>query len=188
MSRPTKKNQKKKKKEKKRTVDLDHYEKAMSSYDNIPADLLVTATFQLGPEDTNGKDIEHINVRELVAGIRRFSRAETKYLTSDGTEMTSDDNFVRHVFSRLVSRHDAFLIDMNVLSCDLLPSKGNTATQSVLCLLRSIVDAGKKQEEEQVKINISSLFTSKPQADIELPEMLSPYVSRSDIENWLRTH
>lgn len=164
----------------------------MSSFDNIPADLLVTVTFQLVPDKNQDfwipKTIQHVNVRELVAGIRRFSMEESKLLIGELKNPTQDD-IVRKVFSLLVSDEELFMIDGDVLSCNLLSAQANTAAQSVLCLLRSIIEAQKENEAQKVKENIAALFTDqKTKAEIALPSVLSKYVSSADIDNWLRSH
>ena len=164
----------------------------MSSFDNIPADLLVTVMFALRPfegQETNiKKKIQHVNVRELVAGIRRFSREESKLLIGDLKNPTQDD-IVRKVFSLLVSGEELFMIDGDVLSCNLLSAQASTAAQSVLCLLRSIIEAQKENEAQLVKENIAALFTDqKTKAEIALPSVLPNYVSSADIDKWLRSH
>ena len=134
------------------------------------------------------KEILHVNVRELVAGIKNLSKEDANRLYSRSNITPSNlDDRVRHVFSRLVSDQHLFEIDSDVIACNLLTAQVNTAAQSVLCLLRSIIDAATQKEAQQVTEKINQLINQPEQRpELVLPNVLPGFVSDSDVAAWLK--
>lgn len=162
----------------------------MSTYDNIPMDLSVIVTFIIQSKIKNAeafpKEIPHVNVRELVAGIKNFSKEETKRLVSN--DFPTIDDRVRYVFSKLVSEpQNNFEIDSDVIACSLLTAQVSSAAQSVLCLLRSIIDTTAQKEAQEVTQKINQLINNAKQPpELVLPNVLPGFISDSDVAAWLK--
>ena len=169
-------------------------------YENIPSELLVRVAFTLvNPENEDNNDIktiEHVNVQELVAAIRLLSQDDVTSVFHDVYEHADDqvkntpttmDERIRILFSNLVN--GVFRITPDALTCDLLSGKPHTPAQSVMCTIRSLINAQKKIEKEAVAKKVEELFNQgnkKPM--LSLPDILPATVPKFSVDAWIKSH
>ena len=103
------------------------------------------------------------NGRRRIASRRLKSSEVGAAPTGDGKE----DARIEAVYSKLSNKHDPFVVTEELLSCGYLVnqiSQPQTATQSCICLLKTIINS-KRQKEREKSSNIG-LLTGNDIADL----------------------